>query len=63
MLRRRVAFLAVESPPAARTGGAHAQALGCGPGTDRFVARVAFQQKSIRAIPSGWRNTWRDAGL
>jgi hypothetical protein len=37
--------------------------MGCGPGTGRFVARVAFQQKSIPAIPSGWRNKRRDARL
>jgi hypothetical protein len=37
--------------------------MGCGPGKDRFVARVAFQQKSIRAIPGEWRHNWRDAGL
>jgi hypothetical protein len=37
--------------------------MGCGPGTGRFVARVAFQQKSIRAIPGDWRNKRRDAGL
>ena len=47
----------------ARTGTQRAQAMGCGPGTVRYLPRVAFQQTNICAIPGDCASKRRDAGL